>query len=92
MYRPSKDEIKWAIIEIIILSIIGLWLSGIILFALQQEEKMKSEKVYKERINLTLTKDAKIKLREQANRLGLSISAYLEYLSRQPTTKKEDLK
>lgn len=35
MYRPSKDEIKWAIIEIIILSIIGLWLSGIILFALQ---------------------------------------------------------
>lgn len=53
---------------------------------------MKSEKVYKERINLTLTKDAKIKLREQANRLGLSISAYLEYLSRQPTTKKEDLK
>ena len=44
----------------------------------------------KERINISLTKEGKMKLRDKANRLGLSISAYLEYLSREPTKKRKE--
>lgn len=39
----------------------------------------------KKTVSVYITEYAKITLTERANRLGLNLSTYLEYLSRQPT-------